>query len=283
MKLLRCGPIGREKPACLDSQGRPRDLSSVIQDITPETLSPDSLAALRALDPDALPLLAADHSRRIGAPCARVGKFIGVGLNYKDHAAETGLPAPVEPILFNKWCAPSGPCDAVMLPRDSEKTDWEVELGIVMGARARHVALEAALSHVAGYCVVNDVSERAYQTERGGTWDKGKGCDTFGPIGPWLVTADEIPDPQTLGMWLEVNGHRYQSGHTSNMIFGVAYLIHYISQFTTLEPGDLIATGTPAGVGMGQKPPVYLRPGDRIRLGVDGLGVQSQDVVAWKD
>ena len=280
MKLLRYGAPGQERPGCLDSKGVLRDLSSVIADITAETLAPGALDALRALDPDTLP--AVSQPVRLGTPYAGTGKFIAVGLNYKAHAAETGAAPPAEPILFNKWCKPTGPNDAVMLPRGSAKTDWEVELGVVIGSRARYVSQEDALAHVAGYCIVNDVSEREYQLERGGTWDKGKGCDTFGPVGPWLVTADEIADPQDLGMWLEVNGRRCQDSSTSDMIFGVAHLVHYISQFTTLEPGDLIATGTPQGVGMGQKPPTFLKAGDRMRLGIDGLGEQSQEVVAWR-
>ncbi|KAA0892771.1 fumarylacetoacetate hydrolase family protein [Pusillimonas sp. ANT_WB101] len=279
MKLLRFGPVGQEKPAMLDSNGICRDLSSVIDDITAETLSPAGLAALRAIDPNTLPKVA--DTGRIGVPLRTPGKFLCVGLNYSDHAAETGADVPEEPILFNKWSRPSGANDPIVLPRTSTKTDWEVELGVIIGTKARYVSMDDALSYVAGYCVINDVSEREYQLERGGTWDKGKGCDTFGPIGPWLVTADEVGDPQNLDMWLDVNGKRYQNGNTRTMIFNIASLVHYISQFTTLYPGDLISTGTPPGVGLGQKPPVYLRDGDTVTLGIQGLGEQSQRVSAW--
>lgn len=279
MKLLRYGPIGQERPGCLDQQGRIRDLSGHITELDIQTLTPEGLAALRAIDTDALPIVS--DAVRIGTPYTGLGKFICVGLNYSDHAAEVGAELPKEPILFTKWSSPTGPNDPVVLPKNSLKTDWEVELGVVIGTKARYVALEDALQHVAGYCVVNDVSEREYQLERSGTWDKGKGCDTFGPIGPWLVTADEIADPQNLPLWLDINGKRYQDGHTQTMIFGVAYLIHYISQFTTLMPGDLISTGTPPGVGMGQTPPVYLKAGDVMKLGIDGLGEQEQVVHDW--
>lgn len=279
MKLLRYGPVGHEKPAILDAQNAVRDLSGVISDITAEQLSPQGLEALRKIDLTTLPVVA--QPGRIGTPYAGVGKFICVGLNYSDHAAETGAAVPDEPILFNKWSRPTGPNDTLVIPRNSLKTDWEVELGVVIGKKARYVPLETALEHVAGYCVINDVSEREYQIERGGTWDKGKGCDTFGPIGPWLVTSDEVADPQKLGMWLDVNGKRFQNGSTQTMIFNVAYLIHYISQFTTLYPGDLISTGTPPGVGLGQKPPVYLKDGDVVRLGIEGLGEQMQQARAW--
>lgn len=279
MKLLRYGPIGQEKPAILDAQNAVRDLSGVIHDLTAEHLSPQGLGALRKIDLTMLPVVA--QPGRIGTPYAGVGKFICVGLNYSDHAVETGAAVPAEPILFNKWSQPTGPNDTVVMPQNSLKTDWEVELGVVIGTKARYVPLETALQHVAGYCVINDVSEREYQIERGGTWDKGKGCDTFGPIGPWLVTPDDVADPQTLGMWLDVNGKRFQNGSTQTMIFSVAYLIHYISQFTTLYPGDLISTGTPPGVGLGQKPPVYLKDGDVVRLGIEGLGEQMQQVRAW--
>ena len=279
MKLLRYGPVGQEKPAILDAQNAVRDLSGVISDITAEQLSPQGLEALRKIDLATLPVVA--QPGRIGTPYAGVGKFICVGLNYSDHAAETGAEVPAEPILFNKWSRPSGPNDTLVMPRNSVKTDWEVELGVVIGQKARYVPLETALQHVAGYCVINDVSEREYQIERGGTWDKGKGCDTFGPIGPWLVTPDEVADPQKLGMWLDVNGKRFQNGNTQTMIFTVAYLIHYISQFTKLYPGDLISTGTPPGVGLGQKPPVYLKDGDVVRLGIEGLGEQMQQARAW--
>jgi 2-keto-4-pentenoate hydratase/2-oxohepta-3-ene-1,7-dioic acid hydratase in catechol pathway len=280
MKLLRVGPKGQEKPAMLDAGGKLRDLSGVIADITPQQLTPAGLAKLRGLDPASLPEIAAPG--RIGTPFTGVGKFMCVGLNYSDHAAESGLPVPPEPVLFNKWSSCiSGPDDAIVMPKNSVKTDWEVELGVVIGSKARYVALDQALSHVAGYCVINDVSEREYQIERSGTWDKGKGCDTFGPVGPWLVTADEVADPQNLSMWLEVNGKRFQDGSTKTMIFNVAFLVHYISQFATLYPGDIISTGTPPGVGMGQKPPLYLKPGDVVRLGIDGLGEQRQTVSAW--
>jgi 2-keto-4-pentenoate hydratase/2-oxohepta-3-ene-1,7-dioic acid hydratase in catechol pathway len=279
MKLLRHGPAGHEKPACLDAQGKVRDLSHIIPDISASTLSPERLDALRAVDVNSLPVV--DKPGRLAVPYAGLGKFICVGLNYSDHAAETGAEIPAEPILFNKWSPATGPNDPIVMPKGSVKTDWEVELGVVIGRRARYVELDQAIDYVAGYCVVNDVSEREYQLERGGTWDKGKGCDTFGPVGPWLVTTDEIPDPQKLGMWLEVNGKRRQNGNTNTMIFGVAHLVHYISQFVTLEPGDLISTGTPPGVGLGQKPPVYLKAGDVVRLGIDGLGEQHQTVHAW--
>jgi len=279
MKLLRHGPSGQEKPALIDSQGQARDLSGVIDDIHAKTLTPVGLQKLRGIDPQSLPLIAT--LGRIGVPFANPGKFLCVGLNYADHAAEAGAEVPKEPILFTKWSRPSGANDPIVLPRQSLKTDWEVELGVVIGTQARYVSRETALSHVAGYCVINDVSEREYQLERGGTWDKGKGCDTFGPIGPWLVTADEVGGPQNLAMWLEVNGKRFQNGNTHTMIFDVASLIHYISQFTTLYPGDIISTGTPPGVGMGQKPPVYLKPGDVLRLGIEGLGEQTQQVYGW--
>ncbi len=280
MKLLRIGPKGHERPALLDADGRPRDLGGVLGDITAATLAPEGLAALRRLDPASLPLAG---EGRIGLPWSVCRKFVCVGLNYADHAAEAGMPIPAEPVLFTKPTSCMVGCnDPVVLPQGSVKTDWEVELGVVIGRTARYVAEADALSHVAGYCVVNDVSEREYQLERGGTWDKGKGCDTFGPVGPWLVTADEVPDPQALALWLDVNGRRCQSGSTRTMVFGVAQLVSYISRFTTLYPGDLISTGTPPGVGMGMKPsPVYLKPGDTLRLGVDGLGEQRQAVHAW--
>ncbi|OWT60061.1 fumarylacetoacetate hydrolase family protein [Candidimonas nitroreducens] len=279
MKLLRYGPAGREKPGCLDAQGRVRDLSGKLAGIDAAALSPQGLAALRGLDVESLPLVA--EPGRIGTPYTGMEKFLCVGLNYSDHVAESGAEMPTEPVLFNKWSRATGPNDPIVVPKGSVKTDWEVELGVVIGSKARYIALEDALSCVAGYCVVNDVSEREYQIERGGTWDKGKGCDTFGPIGPWLVTSDEVPDPQDLSMWLDVNGKRFQNSNTCNMIFGVAYLIHYISQFTTLYPGDLISTGTPPGVGLGQKPPIYLKPGDVVRLGIAGLGEQRQEIRAW--
>ena len=279
MKLLRYGPLGQEKPGLLDAQGQVRDLTPVIDDLTSETLRPAVLAALRAVDPQSLPPVQAPG--RMGTPLRNPGKFLCVGLNYSDHAAETGAQVPSEPILFHKWSRPSGANDPIVLPQGSLKTDWEVELGVVNGSKARYVSKEAALSHVAGYCVINDVSEREYQLERGGAWDKGKGCDTFGPIGPWLVTADEVADPQNLAMWLDVNGQRFQSGNTRTMVFDVATLVHYISRFTTLYPGDIISTGTPPGVGLGQKPPVYLRAGDTVALGIEGLGEQRQEVFAW--
>ncbi|MBL8288606.1 MAG: fumarylacetoacetate hydrolase family protein [Rubrivivax sp.] len=280
MKLLRHGPLGREKPALLDATGTLRDLSGLIADITPATLSPAGLAALRALDASKLPSV---PQGRLAVPWAGMGKFIAIGLNFADHAAESNLPIPKEPIVFTKAvsCA-VGANHAVVLPKGSVKADWEVELGVVIGSRARYVSEAEALKHVAGYCVVNDVSEREFQIERGSQWDKGKGCDTFGPIGPWLVTADEVGDPQNLAMWLEVNGKRFQNGNTKTMIFGVAKLVSYVSEFITLEPGDCITTGTPPGVGMGVKPsPVYLKAGDVMRLGIDKLGEQQQTVHAW--
>ena len=281
MKLLRHGPKGHEKPAMLDAQGQVRDLSGVIADLRADMLTPEGLATLRALDPAALPLVA--QPGRMAPPWSGMGKFICVGLNYADHAAESGMPVPAEPVLFTKHTSTVIGCnDPVVLPQGSVKSDWEVELGVVIGARARYVSEADALSHVAGYCVVNDVSEREYQLERGGTWDKGKGCDTFGPIGPWLVTTDEVADPQNLGMWLDVNGRRHQDGSTKTMVFGVAQLVSYISRFMTLYPGDLISTGTPPGVGMGHKPqPLFLKPGDKMVLGINGLGEHFQTVHAW--
>ena len=283
MKLLRHGPRGRERPALIDAQGQWRDLAALLSDITPQTLAPAALAALRGLDPGALPVLAETDRGPLAVPWSDMGKFVCIGLNYADHAAEAGLPMPKEPILFMKpISAAVGSHHAVVLPQASAKADWEVELGVVIGSTARYVDEAQALQHVAGYCVVNDVSERAYQLERGGTWDKGKGCDTFGPVGPWLVTADEVPDPQALRLWLDLNGQRRQDGHTRTMIFGVAQLVSYVSRFMTLYPGDLISTGTPPGVGMGAKPtPRYLKPGDVMRLGVQGLGEQLQQVHAW--
>ncbi|MCS7268510.1 MAG: fumarylacetoacetate hydrolase family protein [Geminicoccaceae bacterium] len=280
MKLLRWGPTGEERPGMLDAEGRIRDLSGVVPDIGGQTLTPEGLAQLRALDPSTLPLV--PGTPRIGPCVANVGKFLCIGLNYSDHAAETGAKVPPEPVLFLKAnSAISGPYDEVRIPRGSTKTDWEVELGVVIGKKGKYIPLEEAMDHVAGYCVVNDVSERDFQLNRHGTWDKGKSCDTFGPIGPWLVTADEVPDPQNLDLWCEVNGHRYQNGNTRTMVYGVRFLVHYLSQFFTLYPGDLISTGTPPGVGMGVKPePVFLKPGDRMRLGVQGLGVQEQLCVA---
>jgi 2-keto-4-pentenoate hydratase/2-oxohepta-3-ene-1,7-dioic acid hydratase in catechol pathway len=281
MKLMRYGAKGAEKPALIDADGVVRDLSGVLPDITAATLGKDGLATLAAIDIASLPVVA--NPGRIAPPWQGVGKFLCVGLNYADHAAESGMAVPAEPVLFMKaTSAIIGANDAVVLPQDSQKSDWEVELGVVIGTTARYVSEAEALSHVAGYCVVNDLSEREYQLERGGQWDKGKGCDTFGPIGPWLVTADEVADPQNLGLWLEVNGKRVQDGNTQTMVFGVANLVSYISRFMTLYPGDIISTGTPPGVGMGQKPSaVYLKPGDTMRLGIDGLGEQRQTVHAW--
>jgi 2,4-didehydro-3-deoxy-L-rhamnonate hydrolase len=280
MKLMRHGAKGAEKPALVDSNGQVRDLSGVLPDITAATLSPSALQRLREIDPATLPLVA--QPGRIAPPWQGMGKFVCVGLNYADHAAESGLPVPAEPVLFMKSTGALIGCnDPVVLPQGSQKSDWEVELGVVIGRQARYVSEADALQHVAGYCVVNDLSEREYQLERGGTWDKGKGCDTFGPVGPWMVTADEVPNPQALPMWLEVNGKRFQNGSTSTMVFGVATLVSYISRFMTLYPGDLISTGTPPGVGMGQKPPLFLKPGDEMRLGIQGLGEQRQRVHAW--
>jgi 2-keto-4-pentenoate hydratase/2-oxohepta-3-ene-1,7-dioic acid hydratase in catechol pathway len=279
MKLLRVGNQGEERPAIVDVDGGLRDLSGVASDIAGANLLPELLEKLRKINPKELPLIAG--TPRIGACVGDVGKFICIGLNYSDHAAESGMAVPAEPVVFMKaTSAICGPYDDVIIPRGSEKTDWEVELGVVIGKEARYVTERDALSHVAGYCVVNDVSERAFQLEGTGQWVKGKSADTFGPIGPWLVTADEVPDPQTLNLWLEVDGRRYQNGSTATMVFGVAHLISYLSRFMSLQPGDIISTGTPPGVGLGQKPPVYLRPGNVIRLGVEGLGEQRQTVVA---
>ena len=282
MKLVRYGRPGKEKPGLIDAQGRLRDLSSVIADITPEQLSDKVLTRLSKLKTDQLPLVRGRP--RMGCPVAGIGKFLAIGLNYADHAAEAGMPLPKEPIVFTKAISCiQGPDDDVMLPKGSKKSDWEVELGVVIGKRARHVSQKDALDHVAGYCVVNDLSEREYQIERGGTWDKGKGCDTFGPIGPWLVTRDEVANPQNLNLWLDLNGQRMQTGNTKTMVFGVAKLISYVSQFVTLEPGDVLTTGTPPGVGMGIKPaPVYLKRGDVMALGIEGLGSQTQKVVPFK-
>ncbi|HEY4443773.1 MAG TPA: fumarylacetoacetate hydrolase family protein [Steroidobacteraceae bacterium] len=279
MKFLRIGSRGAERPAVLDRHSRARDLSNIVAELTPEWVAGPGRQAMRQVDIDALPLVPPD--RRIGPPVVGVGKIVCVGLNYSDHAAETGQEVPPEPILFLKGGhTVQGPNDEVRIPRASCKSDWEVELGVVIGRRALYVAEADALDYVAGYCVCNDLSEREFQLERGGQWDKGKNCDTFGPIGPWLVTTDEVHDPQNLRLWLDVNGRRYQNGTTATMVFGVRYLVHYISRFMPLEPGDVISTGTPPGVGLGQKPPVYLRPGDRIRLGIEGLGEQDQHVVA---
>jgi 2-keto-4-pentenoate hydratase/2-oxohepta-3-ene-1,7-dioic acid hydratase in catechol pathway len=281
MKLVRYGKPGKEKPGLIDAQGLLRDLSKVIKDMGPEQLGDAALARLQRLNPDKLPLV--KGKPRLGSPVQGVGKFIAIGLNYADHAAESGMPIPAEPIVFMKAtsCIQGGN-DPVMLPKGSVKTDWEVELGVVIGMRARYVTQKDALKHVAGYCTINDLSERAFQLERGGTWDKGKGCDTFGPIGPWLVTRDEVPNPQKLGLWLAVNGQRVQTGNTRTMIFGVAKIVSYLSQFMTLMPGDVITTGTPPGVGMGMKPPMFLKAGDVVTLGVDGLGEQCQTVLPFK-
>ena len=279
MKFVRFGPDGRERVGAIDADGRLRDLSSAAPDLHLPSLGLAGLARLRRLDPAAFPLVRG--TPRLGVPWTGISKFVGIGLNYRDHAAEAGMPVPAEPIVFMKAATCIvGPDDPVRLPPGSVKTDWEVELGVVIGRTARHVQERDALAHVAGYCVVNDVSEREYQLERGGTWDKGKGCDTFGPIGPWLVTPDEVPDPQDLALWLDVNGERRQRGNTSTMVFGVAQLVAYVSRFMTLLPGDLIATGTPPGVGMGMKPPQYLKAGDVMTLGIAGLGTQTQRVVA---
>ncbi|GAB0112534.1 fumarylacetoacetate hydrolase family protein [Acidisoma sp. C75] len=281
MKLLRFGPPGAEKPGLLDAAGAIRDLSGHIADLTPEQLSPANLAKLAAIEPASLPLV--QGSPRYGVPVAGVGKFIAIGLNYADHAAESNMPIPKEPIVFTKAITSlCGPNDTVVIPKGSKKSDWEVELGIVIGSKTQYVNETQAIENVAGYCVINDVSEREWQIERGGSWDKGKGCDTFGPTGPWLVTKDEVGDVQALGMWLDVNGKRMQTGNTRTMIFGVAKLVSYVSHFMTLMPGDIITTGTPPGVGMGMKPePVFLKPGDVMTLGIEKLGEQRQDVVAW--
>jgi 2-keto-4-pentenoate hydratase/2-oxohepta-3-ene-1,7-dioic acid hydratase in catechol pathway len=280
MRLVRYGRPGKEKPGLIDDEGKLRDLSGVIDDIGPEQLSDKALRKLGKVAHDTLPLVRGNP--RFGVPLAKVGKFIGIGVNYADHAAENGKPVPTEPIVFMKaiTCL-SGPDDDVMLPRGSKKTDWEVELGVVIGTRARYVDEADALKHVAGFCVVNDLSERSFQLERGPQWDKGKGCDTFGPVGPWLVTRDDVMDPQRLDLYLELNGKRMQTGNTSTMIFTVAQIVSYLSQFMTLEPGDVIATGTPPGVGAWRKTPRFLKAGDQLRLGIAGLGEQQQDVVAW--
>lgn len=279
MKLLRYGKPGHEKPALLDADGRIRDLSGIVADIAGDVLSDKGLASLRGLDSATLPLVA--EGERIGPCVGSVGKFLCIGLNYADHAAESNMPVPAEPIIFMKaTSAICGPNDTVRIPRKSTKTDWEVELGVVIGRNAKYVSKAEALDYVAGYCVINDVSEREFQLERGGQWDKGKGSDTFGPIGPWLVTKDEVPDPQNLAMWLDVDGRRFQNGSTRTMVFGVANLVSYLSQFMSLQPGDVIATGTPPGVGMGQKPPLYLKTGQTMTLGIAGLGEQKQAVEA---
>ena len=281
MKLVRYGNPGKEKPGLIDADGKLRDLSALITDIGPDQLGDAALAKLRKLKTANLPLV--KGSPRMGSPVSGVPKFIAIGLNYADHAAESGLPIPKEPVVFMKATSCiQGPNDPVMLPKGSVKTDWEVELGVVIGTRARYVSQKEALNHVAGYCTVNDVSEREFQIERGGTWDKGKGCDTFGPLGPWLVTRDEVPNPQRLSLWLDVNGKRVQSGSTKTMIFSVAKIVSYVSQFMTLEPGDVITTGTPPGVGLGMKPPMFLKKGDVMNVGIEGLGEQQQQVIAFK-
>jgi 2,4-diketo-3-deoxy-L-fuconate hydrolase len=282
MKLLRYGNPGKEKPGLLDADGKLRDLSGVVPDIGPAQLGSAALAKLRKVNPAKLP--AVRGKPRLGCPVNGVGKFIAIGLNFADHAAESGAPIPKEPVVFMKATSCiQGPNDPIMLPRGSTKTDWEVELGIVIGTKARYVSKKDALAHVAGYCVINDVSEREFQLEKpGGQWDKGKGCDTFGPIGPWLVTADEIPNVQRLDMWLDVNGKRTQKGNTRTMIFDCAQLVSYVSHFMTLMPGDVITTGTPPGVGLGMKPPTYLKRGDVVTLGIEGLGGQRQEVIAFR-
>jgi len=282
MRLVRFGAIGQERPGLVDAGGVIRDLSAVIADWSPQTLSRTEFARIAALESNKFP--AVTGQPRLGMPLAGVGKFIAIGLNYKDHAAEAKMPIPTEPVIFTKAISSlTGPSDEVMLPRNSTHSDWEVELGVVIGTTARYVERARALDYVAGYCLVDDVSEREYQNDRGGTWDKGKGCDTFGPVGPWLVTPDEVGDPQNLDLWLDVNGVRRQTGNTRTMIFPVAELVAYVSEFMTLEPGDILATGTPPGVGMGMKPkPIYLKAGDTMRLGCTKLGEQQHAVVAWK-
>jgi 2-keto-4-pentenoate hydratase/2-oxohepta-3-ene-1,7-dioic acid hydratase in catechol pathway len=279
MKLLRYGQPGQERPGILDKSGQIRDISAVVPDLAGQHLAPHSLERLAGLHPDTLPVVGAQH--RLGPCVGHTGKFICIGLNYSDHAAETGNPAPAEPVVFMKaTSAICGPNDNVIIPRNSRKTDWEVELGVVIGSHAKYVSEASALQHVAGYCVINDLSERAFQLESTGQWTKGKSADTFGPIGPWLVTKEEVLDPQNLSMWLKVNGHSYQNGNSKTMIFTVAHIVSYLSRFMSLHPGDIISTGTPPGVGMGQKPQVFLKPGDKIQLGIQGLGEQNQNVIA---
>jgi 2,4-diketo-3-deoxy-L-fuconate hydrolase len=282
MKLLRYGAAGQEKPGLLDRDGKIRDLSAAVRDIDGETLAPASLDRLRRLDPATLPLVPGNP--RLGPCVGRVSKLVAIGLNYRAHAAEAGAAIPSEPILFLKATSCiCGPNDDVIIPKDSEKTDWEVELGIVIGTTARYIAVQDAPKHIAGYCVVNDVSEREFQLERGGQWTKGKSADTFGPIGPWVVTADEVPDAGKLALWTEVNGKRLQNSNTSDLIFGIDHIVSYLSHFLTLMPGDVIATGTPSGVGLGMKPPRFLKPGDRMRLSAEGLGEQNQRLVAYAE
>ena len=279
MKLLRYGPVGQEKPGLMDEDDNIRDLSARVDDISGDVLLPEGLEKIAALNVSDLPVI--EGSPRLGACVGNIGKFMCIGLNYTDHAAESGMPVPEEPILFAKFnSAISGPNDDVIMPRGSTKLDWEVEFGIVIGSKTKYISESQALEHIAGYCVINDVSERAYQLDGTGQWVKGKACDSFGPIGPWLVTKDEISDPQNLRLWLEVNGTRYQDGNTSTMIFSAAHIVSYLSNLFTLYPGDVIATGTPPGVGSGMKPPVFLQVGDKMRLGIDGLGEQNQVVVA---
>ena len=280
MKLVRYGNLGTERPGLIDAQGVLRDLGHVIPDVGPAQLAPDVLAQLAGLDTSTLPVVSGKP--RLGCPVTGVSKFLGIGLNYSDHAAETGSPIPEEPIIFTKTVSClQGPDDEIMLPKDSTQTDWEVELGIVIGSKASYVSEENALKYVAGYVLANDVSEREYQLKRGGSWDKGKGCDTFGPLGPWLVTKDELPEPNNLDLWLDVNGERMQTGHTSKMIFNVIEIVSYVSRFMTLMPGDVIVTGTPPGVGLGMKPPKFLKAGDKVIVGGQGLGTQNQRVVAY--
>lgn len=283
MKLLRYGPAGQEKPGLLDPKGQVRDLSGHIADLAGDALLPSSIEKLGSIDPSSLPLVAGDAQKdlRLGPCVGNVGKFICIGLNYADHAAEAGMDIPPEPVIFNKWTsAIVGPDDDIQVPRNSKKTDWEVELGVIIGKGGSYIEEAEALSHIAGFCVVNDVSEREFQIERAGTWDKGKGCDTFGPIGPWLVTPDEVGDFDNLKMWLEVDGKRYQDGSTATMVYKIPHLIAYCSQFMSLQPGDVISTGTPPGVGMGQTPQVYLHGGEVVKLGIEGLGTQTQNVRA---
>jgi 2-keto-4-pentenoate hydratase/2-oxohepta-3-ene-1,7-dioic acid hydratase in catechol pathway len=279
MRLVRYGAVGAEKPGILDARGHLRDLSAHVDDIAGVVLSPEGLAHLRSINPESLPVVTGNP--RIGPCVGRVGKFICIGLNYSDHAAESGMAVPPEPVIFAKYTsAICGPDDPIIIPRGSEKTDWEVELAVVIGKPGKYIAEADAMDHVAGYMVCNDVSERSFQIERSGQWSKGKSSDNFGPIGPWLVTRDEVPDPQNLGMWLDVNGQRMQDGSTATMVYKVSFLIHYLSQFFTLHPGDVISTGTPPGVGLGMKPPRYLKPGDVVELGIEGLGSQRQVCVA---